>query len=139
MTETYGGGDYVAQIVALGQMKARAVIRDVGRVLGLNLSMVDAAAKIVPEKVGITLAQAMEAAPALKNVGAGDPAAEKLMPFALLLENLPRHASIHASGVVISDRPLMEILPLCRDSKAGDEPGRKAQAVTQYELKGVED
>ena len=139
VTETYGGGDYVAQIVAMGQMKARAVIRDVGRVLGLNLAMVDQAAKMVPEKLGITLAEAMEAAPGLRNVGSGDPAAEKLMKYAQLLENLPRHASIHASGVVVSDRPLMEILPLCREAKASDEPGRRSQAVTQYELKGVED
>jgi DNA polymerase-3 subunit alpha len=139
VTETYGGGDYVAQIVTMGQMKARAVVRDVGRVLGLPLPLVDAAAKKIPDKLGITLAEALEAAPALKEIGAAGQGAEKLLPYALLLENLPRHASIHASGVVVSDRPLMEILPLCRDAKASEEAGRKAQAVTQYELKGVED
>lgn len=139
VTEAYGGGDYVGQIVALGQMKAKAVIRDVGRVLGISLSTVNSIAKMIPEKVGTTLAQALEAMPEIKNVASGHPEAAKLIPYALVLENLPRHASIHASGVVICDRPLMELLPLCRDSKAPEADGKKSQGVTQYELNGVED
>jgi DNA polymerase-3 subunit alpha len=139
VAETYGGGEYVAQILALNQMKAKAVIRDVGRVLGMDYGEVDAIAKLIPNRLGIAIDEAMAEEPKLQKLAKGDPRIQTLLDYARLLENLPRHASVHASGVVIGDRPLMEYVPLCRDAKASDEGGQKAQAITQYELNGVEE
>jgi DNA polymerase-3 subunit alpha len=139
VTDTYGGSDYVAQIITLGQMKAKAVVRDVGRALGLPYASVDAIAKMIPNQLNISLKAAIESNPALKDVSENDPEIKKLIEYALVLENLPRHTSIHASGVVIGDRPLMDHLPLCCDSKSPEENGRKIQVITQYELGGVED
>jgi DNA polymerase-3 subunit alpha len=138
VTETYGGGDYVGQICAMGQLKARAVVRDVGRVLDLELPLVDSLAKRIPSKLGITLAEAMESAPEIREMAAKDPRVARTLDYALLLENLPRHASTHASGVVISDRPLMDVLPLFSDAKSPEENGRRVQVSTQYELGAVE-
>ncbi|MDR1657143.1 MAG: DNA polymerase III subunit alpha [Deltaproteobacteria bacterium] len=138
VTETYGGRDYVAQIVTLGQMKAKAVVRDVGRALGLEYGAVDAIAKMIPPRLGITLNDALNETQALREA-ARDPQIKKLLDYALILENLPRHSSIHASGVVIGDRPLWELLPLCCDSKTAEEDGRRTQVITQYELGGVEE
>ncbi|MDR2422876.1 MAG: DNA polymerase III subunit alpha [Deltaproteobacteria bacterium] len=139
VAEAYGGREYVAQILALNQMKAKAVIRDVGRVLGMDVRETDSIAKLVPNVLGIPIDSAIAMEPRLAQLEKNDPRVKSLLDYARLLENLPRHASVHASGVVIGDRPLMEYLPLCRDSRHAEETGQKAQAITQYELKGVEE
>ena len=125
------GKDRVAQIVAFGSMKAKAAIRDVGRALAIPLSEVDAIAKMVPEGPKVTLKDALEQEPRLKTEADEKPHIAKLLSYALLLENMPRHASVHAAGVVISDdRPLVKHLPLHR--------GKEGEAVTQFEMSYVE-
>ncbi|MDR1608422.1 MAG: DNA polymerase III subunit alpha [Deltaproteobacteria bacterium] len=138
VSETYGGSDCVAQIMAIGQLKAKAVIRDVGRVLGMGYQEVDTIAKLIPNTLGVTIDQAIAEEPRLAKMAETDPAVKSLLSYARLLENLPRHSSVHASGVVFADKPLMEYLPLSRDAKSPEVDGRRASAVTQYELNGVE-
>ncbi|MDR2141371.1 MAG: DNA polymerase III subunit alpha [Deltaproteobacteria bacterium] len=138
VTEAYGGRDRVAQIVAVGQMKAKAVIRDVGRALGMDYREVDLIAKMVPLKGDVTIASAMAQEPKLAELAKNDPRVSSLLGYATLLEGLPRHASTHASGVVISDQPLWEYLPLCCDTKSPEEDGQRTKAITQYELNAVE-
>ncbi|MDD5555905.1 MAG: DNA polymerase III subunit alpha [bacterium] len=125
------GTENVAQIITFGRMKAKAVIRDVGRVLGMPYGEVDRIAKLVPADPKITLAEALEMEPELRRVRDGDPKVGRLVELAFTLEGLARNASTHAAGVVISDRPLMDYLPLCRGTN--DEP------ITQYAMKPVED
>ncbi|MDR1394547.1 MAG: DNA polymerase III subunit alpha, partial [Deltaproteobacteria bacterium] len=136
VTEKYGGSEYVAQILAVGQMKAKAVIRDVGRALGLDLQFVDPLAKLIPDNN--TIGQALEAEPQLQELAKSNPQVQTLLEYGRLLENLPRHSSVHASGIVISDRPLMEYLPLMCDTKQPEQNGLRLQAVTQYEKKEIE-
>jgi DNA polymerase-3 subunit alpha len=130
VVEKYGGEDYVAQIATFGQMKARAVIRDVGRGLGMPYGEVDKIAKLVPSDPGMTLERALEEEPRLKELVEKDPKVGELWRIALALEGLPRHSSTHAAGVVISDKPMMEYLPLAK--------GQKGETVTQFDMKGVE-
>ncbi|UCG13379.1 MAG: DNA polymerase III subunit alpha [Deltaproteobacteria bacterium] len=123
------GKDRVAQITTFGTMQARAVIRDVGRALGMSYGDVDKIAKLVPAAPNMTLEKAFAAAPQLQEVRK-DPAQQDLFDVALALEGLTRHASTHAAGVVISDRPLVEYMPLYK--------GSKGEVVTQYPMKYVE-
>ncbi len=138
VTENYGGKEQVSQIITFGQMKAKAVIRDVGRALGLAYGEVDRLAKLVPNKLNITLDEARKMEPKLNEEALKDPRMAELLEYARLLENLPRHASVHAAGVVIGDRPLMEHLPLYCDPGADEKDGEKTQVVTQFDMKGVE-
>jgi DNA polymerase-3 subunit alpha len=130
VAEKYGGGDYVAQIITYGKLKTRAVIRDVGRALGIPLREVDAIAKMVPDRLGISLDSALKEEPRLADLAAENPDIGDLIEICRVLEGLPRHASTHAAGVVISDRPLVDYLPLYR--------GKKGEVVTQYDMKIVE-
>ncbi len=130
VSERYGH-ENVAQIITFGRMKAKAVIRDVGRVLGMPYSEVDAIAKLVPADPKISLAEAIETEPALKRLKENDPNVARLMDLAFSIEGLARNASTHAAGVVIADRPLIDYLPLCRGTN--DEP------ITQYAMKSVEE
>jgi DNA polymerase-3 subunit alpha len=130
IVERYGGPEYVAQIITFGKMQARAVIRDVGRALDIPLREVDAIAKLVPEVLNITLEQALSQEPRLRRLCQEDARINDLISIAQALEGLPRHASTHAAGAVISDRPLVEHLPLAR--------GKKGEVVTQYDMKAVE-
>ncbi len=130
VVEKYGGPDYVAQIITFGKMQARAVIRDVGRALDIPLREVDSIAKMIPEVLNISLAKALSQEPRLKAAAEKDPRIKELLIVAQALEGLPRHASTHAAGVVISDRPLVEYLPLAR--------GKKGEVVTQYDMKAAE-
>lgn len=125
------GEDKVAQITTFGKMQARAVVRDVGRVLGMAYEEVDKIAKMIPEGVKITLEKAMEQEPRLREIAEGDERVGGLLEIARSLEGLVRHASTHAAGVVISDRPIVEHLPLYRS--------QKGEVVTQYDMKSVED
>lgn len=127
------GYDRVAQIITFGKLQARAVLRDVGRVLQMPYGQVDRICKLVPNNPAnpVTLAQAIEGEPLLQQERDNDPAVKKLIDIALKLEGLYRHASTHAAGVVIGDRPLSELVALYRDPRS-DMP------VTQFNMKFVE-
>jgi DNA polymerase-3 subunit alpha len=128
------GADRVAAIITFGKLQARAVLRDVGRVLGMPYGQVDRICKLVPNNPAkpVTLAQALDSEPLLKEQYQ-DPEIKRLVDLALRLEGLYRNASTHAAGVVIGDRPLDELVPLYRDS--GDQEQLPA---TQFNMKWVE-
>lgn len=127
------GKDKVAQIITFGKLQARAVVRDVGRVLSVPYGQVDGICKLIPNNPAnpTTLAEAVETEATLKNEIATDPTVEHLISLALKLEGLYRHASTHAAGVVIGDRPLHRLVPLYKDPKS-DMP------ATQFNMKFVE-
>jgi DNA polymerase III subunit alpha len=126
----YGGGDYVAQIITFGKLKTRAVIRDVGRALGIPLKEVDGIAKMVPDVLGIKLKDALKQEPKLRQMAEERADIDELVQICLVLEGLPRHASTHAAGVVIGDKPLVNYMPLFK--------GKKGEVVTQFDMKFVE-
>ena len=127
------GYDRVAQIITFGKLQARAVLRDVGRVLAMPYGQVDRLCKLVPNNPAhpVSLEQAIAGEPALQQQRDTDESVARLMTIALKLEGLYRHASTHAAGVVIGDRPLTELVPLYRDPRS-DIP------VTQFNMKWVE-
>lgn len=127
VTKKYGN---VSQIITFGKMRARAVIRDVGRVMGMPYGDVDRIAKLIPATLDITLDKALQVEPQLKELVEKDAQVERLYDIARKLEGFPRHASTHAAGVVISDQPLMNFLPLYK--------GQKDEVVTQFDMKCVE-
>ena len=124
------GQDRVAQIITFGTMQAKAAIRDVGRALDMPYSKVDRIAKLVPPVLNITLAEALEMEPRLRELKEGDEGVRELLDLAQALEGLTRHASTHAAGVVISDLPLIHHTPLYR--------GPKGEILTQYDMNGLE-
>ncbi len=126
------GADHVAQILALGQLQAKAVIRDVGRVLQIPYSVADKLSKLVPNKLGITLKEALQAEPELQREADKDETIAHLLEIALKLEGLYRNVSMHAAGVVIGNKPLDQIVPLYKDPSS-DMP------ITQYDKHFVED
>ncbi len=130
VSEKYGK-ESVAQIITFGKLQARGVIRDVGRVLGFPVSDVDKIAKLVPEELGITLEKALEKEPRLKALTQKDPKIDRLITIARSLEGLCRHASIHAAGLVISNRPMVEHCPLYR--------GKNNEMVIQFDMGGAEE
>ncbi len=123
------GTENVAQIITFGTMAARGVIRDVGRIMGIPYGDVDLVAKLIPMELNITLAQALKKEPKLKKQVHSDPKIKDLMDVSKMLEGNTRHASTHAAGVVISDAPLPEYVPLF---KQGD------IVSTQYSMGAVE-
>src|SRR4051794_36595456 len=127
------GRDRVAQIITFGKLQARAVLRDVGRVLAMPYEQVDRLCKLVPNNPAhpVTLDQAIAGEPLLQQQRDSDEGVARLIEIALRLEGLYRHASTHAAGVVIADRPLSELVPLYRDPRS-DMP------VTQFNMKWVE-
>ncbi|WP_271068494.1 DNA polymerase III subunit alpha [Caulobacter sp. NIBR1757] len=127
------GDDKVAQIITFGTLQARAVVRDVGRVMQLSLGLVDRLAKMIPNNPAnpTTLAQAIEIEPRLKQARDEDEQVAMCLNVALRLEGLYRNASTHAAGVVIGDRPLVELTPLYKDPRS-DLP------ATQFNMKWVE-
>ena len=130
VVDKYGGGDYVAQIITFGKLKTRAVIRDVGRALDIPLREVDTIAKMVPDVLNISLDEALKQELRLTDLVEKDPKVAELIRICRVLEGLPRHASTHAAGVVIADRPLIDYLPLYK--------GKKGEVVTQFDMKIVE-
>ncbi len=128
VAEKYGR-ENVSQIITFGKMKARAVIRDVARSLNMSYSEADRIAKLIPEGINITLDEAINAEPKLKAMTEGTEEERKLMLISKSLEGLTRHASTHASGIVISDRPLVEHLPLFK--------GPNGEVMTQYTMDQV--
>jgi DNA polymerase-3 subunit alpha len=121
----------VAQIITFGKLQARAAIRDVGRVRGMAYGEVDRIAKMIPETLGITLNEAIEQSAELRARMEADGEVAQLMETALGLEGLTRHASTHAAGLVVGDRPLIQQVPLYRDPKSGD-------VLTQFDMRCVE-
>jgi len=120
------GNDNVAQIITFGTMGAKAVVRDVGRVMGLPYGEVDRLAKMIPNELKMTLDKALKESPDLKNAVKGNPAYAELIDTGLTLEGLSRQSSVHAAGVVICGEPLYHFVPLARD---------KSEAiVTQYSM-----
>jgi DNA polymerase III subunit alpha len=129
VVEKYGS-DHVAQIITFGTLGAKAAIRDVGRVLEMPYAEADKVAKLVPNQLNITLEQALEAEPRLRELVDTDPKVRELMTIARSLEGLARHASTHAAGVVISEGPLTDHVPLYK--------GANDEIVTQYSMGDVE-
>jgi DNA polymerase III subunit alpha len=127
------GHDRVAQIITFGKLQARAALRDVGRVLQMPYPQVDRLCKLVPNNPAnpVTLQQAIDGEPVLQELRREDESVDRLLTIALRLEGLYRHASTHAAGVVIGDRPLDQLVPLYRDPRS-DMP------VTQFNMKFVE-
>ncbi|MBM3523142.1 MAG: DNA polymerase III subunit alpha, partial [Alphaproteobacteria bacterium] len=127
------GADRVAQIITFGKLQARAVVRDVGRVLGMPYGQVDRISKLIPNNPAnpIGLKQAIDGEPQLQQMIREDPAVARLTDIAFKLEGLYRHASTHAAGVVIGDKPLVEMVPLYRDPRA-------PLPATQFNMKWVE-
>ena len=106
------GRDHVCQIITFGTLAARAVLRDVGRALGMGYNEVDAVAKLIPHTLGITLSEALHQDNTLKKMYDEIPYVHKLVDVSMALEGMPRHTSTHAAGVVIADRPVYEYVPL---------------------------
>ena len=129
VAEKYGK-ENVCQIITFGTMKARAVIRDVGRTLNIPLAEVDRIAKMVPEGPNVSLEKAIASEPELQALEKEKPYVAKLLRISKALEGLARHASTHASGVVISDRPLVEYLPLYK--------GSRDEIMTQFTMDRIE-
>jgi len=127
------GRDHVAQIITFGTLQARGVLRDVGRVLQMPYGQVDKLTKLVPQNPAapVTLSAAIESEPKLQAFRDEDPVVARAFAIAQKLEGLNRHASTHAAGIVIGDRPLSDLVPLYRDPKS-DMP------VTQFNMKWVE-
>ncbi|MDR1049894.1 MAG: DNA polymerase III subunit alpha [Deltaproteobacteria bacterium] len=136
VAETYGP-DFVAQIATVGMLKSKSVIKDVGRALGVPLNKVTQLSAQFNDKM--TIDQSLEASKDLQALVRNDPEVKRILDFAVLLENLPRNASTHASGVVIGDRPLSEHLPLFCDTKKPETDGRRTHVITQYSYKQVEE
>ncbi len=123
--EKYG---HVAQIITFGTLKARAAIRDVGRVHEFPLGETDKLAKLIPEQLNITLDMALEQEPDLKKRYDSEPEVRRIIDTARVLEGQARHASVHAAGVIVATRPLHEVVPLYKASGAGEH-----EIVTQWD------
>lgn len=124
------GEDKVAQIITFGTMEARQVVRDVGRALGMPYSQPDRIAKMIPpgyQGFAMTIAKALEQSKDLQMAYNSEEDTKRLLDLARKLEGVARHASVHAAGVVISDKPLTEYTPMQRESRGG-------RAVTQYDM-----
>jgi DNA polymerase-3 subunit alpha len=129
VTRKYGR-ENVAQIITFGTMKARAVVRDVARVMDIPYADADRVAKAVPPALDMTLAKALEESPALKEMEQKDERVKELLTIARRLEGMTRHASVHAAGVVIAPKPLTEFVPLYKS--------QKDEIVTQWAMKEIE-
>ena len=129
VTRKYGR-ENVAQIITFGTMKARAVVRDVGRTLGMSYADVDRVAKQIPPMPDITLDKALEENPTLKGMWQQDERVKQLIDVAKRLEGVTRHASVHAAGVVIAPRPINEFAPLYKS--------QKDEITTQWAMKDIE-
>jgi DNA polymerase III subunit alpha len=129
VTQKYGS-ENVAQIITFGTMKARAVVRDVARVMDMPYADADRVAKAIPPALDMTLEKALVESPALKEMQQKDERVKELLTVAQRLEGMTRHASVHAAGVVIAPRPLTEFVPLYKS--------QKDEIVTQWAMKEVE-
>ncbi len=130
VTKKYGD-DHVVQIVTFGTMAARAVVRDVGRVMDLPYALCDQVAKMIPKDLGITISKALSVSRELKTAYESDERVHKLIDMSLRLEGLPKHTSTHAAGVVISRLPVMEYVPLSRS--------QEGMLTTQFTMTEIEE
>ncbi|MBR2464242.1 MAG: DNA polymerase III subunit alpha [Clostridia bacterium] len=121
------GREHVSQIITFGTLAARAAVRDVGRALGISYQEVDAVAKAIPRELGITIAEAIKQ-PELKRLYEGKQEIKKLLDLAMALEGMPRNMSIHAAGIVITEKPISSYLPLAASNGI---------VVTQYDMDTV--
>ncbi|MFT5698909.1 MAG: DNA polymerase-3 subunit alpha [Desulforhopalus sp.] len=126
----YGGAEYVAQIVTYGCMKAKGVIRDVGRALDIPFGDVDKIAKLIPDELKMTIKKALQEEPKLQEAADVDPRIEELLSVSKTLEGLARHTSTHAAGVVVSPTPMTDYVPTCR--------GSNEETLTQYDMTHTE-
>ena len=126
------GEECVAQIITFGTLGAKTLMRDIGRVLEIPLPDCDRLAKMIPATPGTTLEKALAGSPDFKQATQSDPAAKRIMKYAPLLEGLQRHTGMHAAGVVIGEKPLIEIIPLMREQK-------EKLIVVQFEKGPTED
>jgi DNA polymerase-3 subunit alpha len=126
------GEDCVAQIITFGTLGAKTLMRDLGRVLEIPLPYCDKLAKLIPETPGTTLEKALAESPEFKTATQTEPDARLIMKYARLLEGLPRHTGMHAAGVVIGEKPLIDIIPLTREPK-------EKLTVVQFEKGPTED
>ena len=124
------GSDHVAQIVTFGTMAARAAVRDVGRAMDIPYALCDKTAKLIPQSPGMTLDKALAGSKELKALYDGDALIKDLIDMAIKLEGMPRHASTHAAGVVISDRPVSDYVPLATNDES---------VVTQYTMTALDE
>ena len=124
------GYDHVAQIVTFGTMAARAAVRDVGRVLDLSYAETDAVAKAIPTGPNMTIKEALRVSKPLRDMYESDELLRRLIDVAEALEGIPRHASMHAAGVVITDKPVYEYVPLSKNDES---------VVTQYQMTTLEE
>lgn len=124
------GEDHVAQIVTFGTLAARAAVRDVGRAMDAPYAFCDRLAKLVPHQMGVSLKGAIEASNELKSLYESDERAKAILDMAIKVEGMPRHASTHAAGVVISDRPVSDYVPLSLNDNA---------VVTQYTMTALDE
>ena len=124
------GADHVAQIVTFGTLAARAAVRDVGRAMDLPYNICDKTAKLIPHAVGMTLEKAINITPELKNLYETDDQIKELLDMAIKVEGMPRHASTHAAGVVISDKRVDEYVPLAVND---------GMVVTQYTMTALDE
>jgi len=129
VTRKYGR-ENVAQIITFGTMKAKAVVRDVGRVLEMPFADVNKVAKLIPATLDMTLDKALEESPPLKELEQNDPKVKELLSVARRLEGMTRHASVHAAGVVIAPRAITEYAPLHK--------GARDEITTQWSMKEIE-
>ncbi|HIA03038.1 MAG TPA: DNA polymerase III subunit alpha [Myxococcales bacterium] len=129
VTEKYGKHN-VGQIITYGTLKAKAALRDIGRVLNLSFGEVDRIAKLIPDELGINLTDSLKKEPRIRELFSEDPRYKELYDTALKVEGLTRHAGIHAAGIVISEEPLWHYVPICR--------GAGGEIVTQYAKDEVE-
>src|SRR3954453_3113126 len=129
VTRKYGR-ENVAQIITFGTMKAKAVVRDVGRVLEMSFADVDKVAKQIPAALDMTLDKALEENPVLREMEKNDPKVKELLSVAKRLEGMTRHASVHAAGVVIAPKAITEFAPLYK--------GARDEIVTQWSMKEIE-
>ena len=123
------GADHVSQIITFGTMAAKGVVRDVGRVLGMSYADTDAVAKAIPFDLGMTLEKALKLSPMLKTMYEDDEKVKNLIDTAMTLEGMPRHASTHAAGVLITGKPVVEFVPLQRNDEV---------ITTQYPMGTIE-
>ncbi|GMK38465.1 DNA-directed DNA polymerase [Paenibacillus sp. CCS19] len=124
------GEEHVAQIITFGTMAAKAAVRDVGRAMNVPYGEVDRAAKLIPNQLGITLEEALRTSSELRDACAKQPRTDALLKMAMKVEGMPRHASTHAAGVVISQEPLTHYVPL--------QAGTERTALTQYSMENLE-
>ena len=124
------GEDHVSQIVTFGTMGGRQAIRDVGRVMSMPRQLIDECARAVPFEKDMTIARAMELTPDLKRSYEENPDVKELLDRAMQIEGMPRHCGMHAAGVVITDKPVSDYVPLSKNDN---------NVVTQYTMTTLEE